>query len=290
MSGEFLLSYASFDTENRLFLEWQVDGKTERGDVLGQELSLAFDFSAKYCTGWVNFENHCGQACPEQAIAETKYENCTKCRDRRGFNPAFYHANSVSARQEKINQNPHFVYLAYFAPGVIKVGISQEERGIRRLLEQGARLALKLETVSSALIARQYEAKIASLSGIMETVAASKKLGPIRRTLDAVAAEQALANTLMRIQQKLGLDFPNRELITCEDYFHTNGRDLSSVIDMTGHKTMAGVVISVIGPILITDYDGQLLAYNMKKFIGYQAQTIDGAINIEIPSTQLTLF
>ena len=290
MSGEFLLSYASFDTENRPFLEWQVDGKTERGDVLGQELSLAFDFSAKYCTGWVDFENHCSQICPDSATVDGKYENCLKCRDRTGFNPAFYNADSVSAQQEKINQNPHFVYLAYFAPGVIKVGISQEERGIRRLLEQGARLALKLETFSSALIARQYEAKIASLSGIMETVAASKKLGLIRRPLNTAAAEQALADTLIRIQQKLGLDFPNRTLIMCEDYFHTNGRDLSSVIDMTGHKTMAGVVISVIGSVLITDYDGQLLAYNVKKFIGYQAQAVDGAIDIAIPSTQLALF
>ncbi|QJU09199.1 DUF2797 domain-containing protein [Candidatus Saccharibacteria bacterium oral taxon 488] len=290
MSGEFLLSYASFDTENRPFLEWQVDGKTERGDVLGQELSLAFDFSAKYCTGWVDFDNHCSQACPDGATVDEKYENCLKCRNRTGFNPAFYHADSVSAQQEKINQNPHFVYLAYFAPGVIKVGISQEKRGIRRLLEQGARLALKLETFSSALIARQYEAKVASLSGIMETVAASKKPGLIRRTLDAVAAEQALANTLMRIQQKLGLDFPHRTLIMCEDYFHTDGRDLSSVIDMTGNNTMAGTVVSIIGPILITDYDGQLLAYNVKKFIGYQAQAVDGAIDIAIPSTQLALF
>ncbi|QHU93782.1 DUF2797 domain-containing protein [Candidatus Saccharibacteria bacterium oral taxon 488] len=290
MSGEFLLSYASFDTENRPFLEWQVDGKTERSDIVGQELSLAFDFSAKYCTGWVDFDNHCSQVCPDSATVDGKYGNCLKCRNRTGFNPAFYNADSVSVQQEKINQQPHFVYLAYFAPGVIKVGISQEKRGIRRLLEQGARLALKLETFSSALIARQYEAKVASLSGIMETVAASKKLGLIRRTLDAVAAEQALADTLMRIQQKLGLDFPNRELITCEDYFHTNGRDLSSVIDMTGHKTMAGVVVSVIGPILITDYDGQLLVYNVKKFIGYQAQAVDGAINIEIPNTQLALF
>ena len=290
MSGEFLLSYASFDTENRPFLEWQVDGKTERDDVLGQELSLAFDFSAKYCTGWVDFDNHCSQVCPDSATVDGKYGNCLKCRNRTGFNPAFYNADSVSVQQEKINQQPHFVYLAYFAPGVIKVGISQEKRGIRRLLEQGARLALKLETFSSALIARQYEAKVASLSGIMETVAASKKLGLIRRTLDAVAAERALADTLMRIQQKLGLDFPNRELITCEDYFHTNGRDLSSVIDMTGHKTMAGVVVSVIGPILITDYDEQLLSYNVKKFIGYQGQAVDGAINIELPSTQLALF
>ena len=290
MPEEFLLSYASFDAENRPFLEWQIDGKTERRDAMGQELSLAFDFSAKYCTGWVDFENHCDQACPEQAIAETKYENCTKCRDRRGFNPAFYHANSVSARQEKINQQPHFVYLAYFSPEVIKVGISQEERGIRRLLEQGARLALKLETFSSALIARQYEAKIARLEGIMETVATSKKLELIKHPLDTAAAEKTLADALVRIHHQLGLDFPNREFITCEDYFHTDGRDLSSVIDMTGNSTMAGTVVSIIGPILITDYDGQLLAYNVKKFIGYQAQTIDGAINIELPSTQLALF
>lgn len=290
MSGEFLLSYASFDTENRPFLEWQVDGKTERGDVLGQELSLAFDFSAKYCTGWVDFENHCGQACPEQAIAETKYENCIKCRDRRGFNPAFYHANSLSARQEKINQNPHFVYLAYFAPGVIKVGISQEERGIRRLLEQGARLALKLETFSSALIARQYEAKIASLDGIVETMPIHKKLELIKQPFDRADGEEKLRQKLLEIEQKIGVSFPKSELITCEDYFHTTGIDLTRVVLMKDQSQLAGRVRSIIGPILIADYDGQLLAYNVKKFIGYQAQTVDGAIDIAIPSTQLTLF
>ena len=290
MPDDFLLAYASFNADNQPFIDCQIDGEIKRRELFGQDLSLEFDFSTKYCTGWVDFDNHCSQVCPDSATVDGKYENCLKCRDRTGFNPAFYNADSVSAQQEKINQNPHFVYLAYFAPGVIKVGISQEERGIRRLLEQGARLALKLETFASALIARQYEAKIASLSGVMETVAASKKLGLIRRPLNAAAAEQALADTLMRIQQKLGLDFPNRTLIMCEDYFHTDGRDLSSVIDMTGHKTMAGVVISVIGSVLIAEYDGQLLAYNVKKFIGYQAQTVDGAIDIEIPSTQLALF
>lgn len=290
MPEEFLLSYASFDAENRPFLEWQVDGKTERRDVMGQELSLAFDFSTKYCTGWLDFDNHCSQACPDGATVDEKYENCLKCRNRTGFNPAFYHADSVSAQQEKINQNPHFLYLAYFSPEVIKVGISQEARGIRRLLEQGARLALKLETFASALIARQYEAKIASLSGIMETVAANKKLGLIKQPLDAATAEQALADALVHIQQKLGLDFPNRTLITCEDYFHTEGRDLSDVIDMTGNTVLAGTVVSVIGSVLITEYDGQLLAYNLKKYIGHQAQVAQEAVDLEIPNTQLTLF
>ncbi|QJU08335.1 DUF2797 domain-containing protein [Candidatus Saccharibacteria bacterium oral taxon 488] len=290
MPEEFLLSYASFDTENRPFLEWQIDGETERGDVLEQELSLVFDFSAKYCTGWVDFENHCGQACPEQAIAETKYENCIKCRDRRGFNPAFYHANSLSARQEKINQNPHFVYLAYFAPGVIKVGISQEERGIRRLLEQGARLALKLETFSSALIARQYEAKIARLDGVVETMPIHKKLELIKQPFNRADGEEKLRQKLLEIEQKIGVSFPRSELILCEDYFHTAGVDLTRVVLMKDQNQLAGRVRSIIGPILIADYDGQLLAYNVKKFIGYQAQTIDGVISIEIPSTQLALF
>ncbi len=160
MPSDFLLAYASFNADSQPFIDCQIDGEIKRRELFGQDLSLEFDFLTKYCTGWVDFENHCSQVCPDSATVDGKYENCLKCRDRTGFNPAFYNADSVSAQQEKINQNPHFVYLAYFAPGVIKVGISQEKRGIRRLLEQGARLALKLETFSSALIARQYEAKI----------------------------------------------------------------------------------------------------------------------------------
>jgi len=196
----------------------------------------------------------------------------------------------VSAQQEKINQNPHFVYLAYFAPGVIKVGISQEERGIRRLLEQGARLALKLETFASALIARQYEAKIARLDGVVETMPIHKKLELIKQPFDRADGEEKLQQKLLEIEQKIGVSFPKVKLITCEDYFHTAGVDLARVVLMKDQNQLAGRVRSIIGPILITDYDGQLLAYNVKKFIGYQARKIDGAIDIEIPSTQLALF
>lgn len=290
MPDDFLLAYASFNADNQPFIDYQIGDEIKRRELFGQDLSLEFDFSTKYCTGWVDFDNHCSQVCPDSATVDGKYENCLKCRDRTGFNPAFYNADSVSVQQEKINQNPHFVYLAYFAPGVIKVGISQEERGIRRLLEQGARLALKLETFSSALIARQYEAKIASLSGIMETVAASKKLGLIKQPLDTAAAERALADALVRIQQKLGLDFPNCQLIMCEDYFQTASVDPTRIILMKDKPQLVGYVLSVIGSIAITEYDGNLLGYNLKKYIGYRAQKITEPIELELPNEQLTLF
>ena len=290
MPDDFLLAYASFNADNQPFIDCQIGDEIKRRELFGQDLSLEFDFSTKYCTGWVDFENHCSQICPDSATVDGKYENCLKCRDRTGFNPAFYNADSVSAQQEKINQNPHFVYLAYFAPGVIKVGISQEERGIRRLLEQGARLALKLETFSSALIARQYEAKIARLDGVVETMPIHKKLELIKQPFDRADGEKKLQQKLLEIEQKIGVSFPRSELILCEDYFHTTGVDLTRVVLMKDQNQLAGRVRSIIGPILIADYDGQLLAYNLKKFIGYQAQTIDGAIDIEIPSTQLALF
>ena len=290
LPSEFLLSYASFNADNKPFVECQVDGKIERHELFEQNLSLEFDFSVKYCTGWVDFENRCSQICPDHATVDEKYENCLKCRDKTGFNPAFYNASSVSVQQEKINQNPHFVYLAYFAPNVIKVGISQEERGIRRLLEQGARLAIKLETFSSALIARQYEAKISKLDKIVETLPVHKKMELIKQPFDRAIGERELRQKLLEIEQKIGVSFPKSELIPCEDYFQTAGVDLPRVVLMKDCSQLVGHVCSVIGSIIITDYGGQLLAYNIKKLIGYRAQKVDREIELDLPTEQLTLF
>lgn len=290
LPSNFLLSYASFNADNKPFVECQVGGKIERHELFEQNLSLEFDFSVKYCTGWVDFENRCSQICPDHATVDEKYENCLKCRDKTGFNPAFYNASSVSVQQEKINQNPHFVYLAYFAPNVIKVGISQEERGIRRLLEQGARLAIKLETFSSALIARQYEAKISKLDKIVETLPVHKKMELIKLPFDRADGERELRQKLLEIEQKIGVSFPKSELIPCEDYFQTAGVDLSRVVLMKDYSQLVGRVRSAIGSIVITDYGGQLLAYNIKKLIGYRAQKIDREIELDLPTEQLTLF
>ena len=290
MPNEFVLSYASFDAENRPFLEWQVGGEVERGEILGQELVLEFDFSQKFCTGWVDFANHCSQACPEGVTVEVKYENCVKCRNRTGFNPAFYHASEVSDQQQQINQQPHYLYLAYFAPGTVKVGISQEARGLRRLLEQGARLALKLETFGSALIARQYEAKIAGLDGVLETVPTSKKFELVKQAFDRAGGERELSENLAKIEEKLGVAFPKAELIVCENYFQTASVDLEKVMLMKDQNQLAGRVRSVVGRVVITEHDDELLAYNLKKYIGYRARKIAGPVELELPSEQLALF
>ena len=59
---------------------------------------------------------------------------------------------------------------------------------------------------------------------------------------------------------------------------------------MKDQNQLVGRVYSIIGLIVITEHKDQLLAYNLKKFIGYQAHKITGDIELELPSEQLTLF
>lgn len=76
----------------------------------------------------------------------------------------------------------------------------------------------------------------------------------------------------------------------CEDYFQTASVDPTRIILMKDKPQLVGYILSVIGSIAITEYDGNLLGYNLKKYIGYRAQKITEPIELELPSEQLTLF
>ncbi|WP_146058778.1 DUF2797 domain-containing protein, partial [Streptomyces sp. FM008] len=47
-------------------------------------------------------------------------------------------ARSVAADTMADDPRAYAVYLAWFGPGMVKVGITREDRGAARLLEQGA--------------------------------------------------------------------------------------------------------------------------------------------------------
>src|SRR3954464_12689407 len=74
-----------------------------------------------------------GHACPVRAAVPGRSTGarCEECArlDR---------AHSVAADTIADDPRPYHVYLAWFGPGMVKVGITAEERGSARLLEQGA--------------------------------------------------------------------------------------------------------------------------------------------------------
>lgn len=285
----FLLSYVGFDRDNSPVFDAQVDGAISRHPLIGAPLSLVFDLSTRFCTGWFELGQGKSHPCPDSASVEQKYDQCVVCRTKTGFNPAFYHATTVSKQQEAINQNPHFVYLAYFAPGLVKVGISQEARGIRRLLEQGARMALKLETFSSAAIARQYEARIAGLAGIVEHVLHSRKMAALAGAFDEAEAARELEQTRADIERALGVTFDKAEIIRTSEHFHSADLDLERLIIMKREPIILGTVRACIGSDVIVEHDDRLIAHNLKSYVGYRAQ-VSESVEVNLPREQMALF
>ncbi|MGW3493353.1 DUF2797 domain-containing protein [Streptomyces sp. NPDC001020] len=74
-----------------------------------------------------------GHGCPTRAVVSGRSTGarCEECArlDR---------AHSVAADTVADDPRPYHVYLAWFGPGMVKVGITAVERGSTRLLEQGA--------------------------------------------------------------------------------------------------------------------------------------------------------
>ncbi|KOY58916.1 DUF2797 domain-containing protein [Streptomyces sp. XY332] len=111
---------------------WCAEGRGERSSLLtyGQRLAFAAR-GERHCLG----VRRAGKRtpCPRAATVPGGAGNaqCPECaRLDRSF--------SVAADTNAADPRTYRVYLAWFGPGLVKVGITAEERGPARLLEQGA--------------------------------------------------------------------------------------------------------------------------------------------------------
>lgn len=256
----------------------------------GESFTLDFDAGTRYCGGWHDLATAESFPCPDAAELPDQYDQCRRCQQKTGFNPAFYNAASVSEQQQKRNAEPHILYLAHFAPGVVKVGISWHKRGIRRLLDQGARSALIIKTYPTADIARQYEAKTAALPGIAETLQVRQKHQYLKRPYDAAAGDAELRAARERLIRDIGLhpdDNDPMHLDSC--YLGDNPLHPQDLVDITQQR-ISGTCIGMIGSVLVMAQDDLQYSLPLSKLTGYKATlSYDVAKNQAAPH-QASLF
>lgn len=287
--GIFLLTGVGYSSKSEPYI--QLYGSDFLSfNPLGQTLSLHIDSVERHCTGWRNIKTSEQFACPDTAVVDKKYDQCPACQKRTGFNPAFYHADSVSAAQEKLNQEPHLLYLAHFAPGIVKVGITHSRRGIARLLEQGARTAMALETFPTALIARQYEARIAALPGVVEHLRSAQKLTLLQQSYNATNSEAELKVKIHEIQTALNISFESPQFHDLNPYYADTLPSLSDVYDTSPQKSISGEVVGMIGTTLITKYQTEYIVLPLKQYVGYMITISKSLTTLDLPARQATLF
>lgn len=290
-TGEYILSHVGFSKTEEPLLSLQKENIFIDLEPVGKTPTLKFDTSKRYCIGWHDITNGGSHVCPDANIVDAKYEQCPACQKRTGFNPAFYNTTTVSSQQETRNLEPHILYLAYFGADIIKVGISHAARGNSRLLEQGARSALILDTFPTAHIARQYEAKIASLQGIAETVLLSKKVAALSKPYNSVDARATLLATKSRAEEELKTTFSSVDVLHLDNrFFPTGTPSLDTIYDATSHNLISGKVRGMVGSLLFCEQQDIQLFLPLKKYIGYTVSISDTETALDLPAQQISLF
>ena len=256
---------------------------------INKACTLAFDTTVKYCIGWHDLDSGHSYPCPENATVDKKYPLCAACQNRTGFNPAFYNSSTVSAQQTLRNAKPHNLYLAYMGENYIKVGISWKERGIKRLLEQGARAGLILDTFPSAAVARHHEAQIAKLQSIHETTSTRTKFTLLNQPYDDVIARTSLLNTKNAIEKSLSVSFTGTSVFVLDESYSLNHTALHDVMPLNQPK-ISGNIIAFIGDILIARYQNRHIALALKRYMGYPVTLTNVIDALELAPQQERLF
>jgi hypothetical protein len=136
---------------------------------LGGPLSLAVGADAvRGCVGVWRGGRYV--ACPYGARLrpDVRRDQCERCT-------ALDRSYSVAADTKADDPRPYAVYLAWFGPGLLKVGITAAERGAARLLEQAA-VCFTFLGEGPLMTARRTEAILGAALGVPDRVA-----GPAKR-------------------------------------------------------------------------------------------------------------
>ncbi|MFI5978667.1 DUF2797 domain-containing protein [Streptomyces sp. NPDC051452] len=167
-------------------LRWSADGPVlvwdgGRRSALAWGKRVAFavpERGARTCVGAR------GNACPVRAPVPARGTGarCEECArlDR---------AHSVAADTIADDPRPYHVYLAWFGPGMVKVGITAVERGPARLLEQGA-VCFSWLGSGPLMAARRTEELLRAALSVPDRIPYAEKRA-VRSQLPGTEAERA---------------------------------------------------------------------------------------------------
>ncbi|MER6350058.1 DUF2797 domain-containing protein [Streptomyces sp. NPDC001595] len=158
-------------------LRW--DGGRHSALTWGQRVAFrVVDGGGRTCVGAR------GHACPRRAAVPGRSTGarCEECArlDR---------AHSVAADTIADDPRPYHVYLAWFGPGMAKVGITAVERGSARLLEQGA-ICFTWLGAGPLMAARRTEELLRAALGVPDRIPYAEKRA-VRAALPPTRAERA---------------------------------------------------------------------------------------------------
>ncbi|NEC41456.1 DUF2797 domain-containing protein [Streptomyces sp. SID8016] len=199
-------------------------------------------------------ERHCvgarGNVCPLAAVVPGRSTGgrCAECArlDR---------AHSVAADTLADDPRTYRVYLAWFGPGLVKVGITGEERGAARLREQGA-VAFTWLGRGPLMAARRTEEVLRAALGVPDRIPYAGKRAVRGRLPGAGERAEAVAELYGRAAALEGRGWPDSlerlplEVVDQVEVFGLSGTPapIRSVRELVDGGVVAGRLVAAAGP------------------------------------------
>ncbi|MEU2116532.1 DUF2797 domain-containing protein [Streptomyces sp. NPDC016459] len=272
-------------------MEWRCRGITWSGGVPGLRWRggkvSALSYGQQLAFRAVG-ERRCpgarGNPCPLDAVVSGRATGgrCPECArlDR---------AHSVAADTFLDDPQPYRVYLAWFGPGMTKVGITAEARGEARLLEQGA-VTFSWLGRGPLMAARRTEEVLRQALGVPDRVAYERKRAA-RHALPSAPDRAGEVEALHRRAGEVGgwtetlepLEFVPRDHV---EAFHLDGLPplAGTVSELVDGGVVSGRLLAAAGPDLhLLDPGGRCLALDTRLMGGWVLQSAEQGHPFSVP-------
>ncbi|MFD9716754.1 DUF2797 domain-containing protein [Streptomyces sp. NPDC059076] len=228
-----------------------------------------------------------GTACPllTEVAGHLTQARCADCA-------RLERAHSVAADTLADDPRTYRVYLAWFGPGLVKVGITGEERGSARLLEQGA-IVFSWLGRGPLMAARRAEELLRGAFGVPDRIPYAAKRA-VRASLPDSARERATeVEELHRRAVDLGLWDETLEPLGCEIVDHTEVFALqglpapaTAVRELVDGGAVAGTLVAVAGPDLhLRTAGGSAVVLDTRLLPGWSLIGANALAGVSVPTT-----
>lgn len=225
-----------------------------------------------------------GHACPVRAAvsARSTGARCEECGrlDR---------AHSVAADGVADDPRPYRVYLAWFGPGLVKVGITAAGRGPARLLEQGA-VSFSWLGTGPLMAARRTEELLRAVLRVPDRVPYAEKRA-VRAELPRHEGERALEIRELHARA-VGLGgWPEslaREPFRAVDHVEVFGlaeapAAVGAVSELTAGGAVSGELVAAAGPDLHLATAAGVVVLDTRLMRGWELLPTGGTDEVSVP-------
>lgn len=225
----------------------------------------------RHCPGFISKDGY--QFCRINSKLSEKQTLCGYCEKIQGFKSSFLFGQEPNENAKEIMESVHYIYLAYFPNGIIKVGTAVESRKYLRPLEQDA-YACVLIAKSTGFKVQELEHAISSKLKITEFVKSEVKYKNILNKLNFDRASEELMSMYKKIRNVMDRDFsewfidePELDPKNLAQYLFIPDREIVKVKDLN----LVGTFKGIRGRYLIMEnenYDDLYLVFDIRDLIG----------------------